>query len=192
MATIREAMRVWALKPTKKERRLQALKDAENKQKAAEESYTVRNLRKALALQEEMTEKAYVTIRQQQETIDNHKSGDWQEKLVDKGLDMLPFLFNSPKPPINVTGATKPDNLHPQPLAADQGTKSTEIKQEAAKGLSHEEIKNYVDSIDNKWIPQLTSLEYDKFSQLIKTKIPEATQENILDGYTLLQEKNGK
>jgi len=190
MSHIRESLRTWANKPSRREiKELERLKQIQNV-KASEESSSVRMLRKHNAMLEDLLKKAYETITSQAEVIQGHTQGDWQDKLITKGLDMLPFLFNKQSPPIDITPNTQEVITPEVPLEAETlGSNNTETKP-ASKGLTHEEIKEYVGSIGKEFIPKLASLEYDKFSALIKTKIPQATQENIFEGYELIQTKN--
>jgi len=193
MSRLRESLRKWANKPSKREIKEIEIKKLNQNIQASEESASVRMLKKHNSMLEELLRKAYETISSQAEVIQNHKSGDWQDKLIDKGLDMLPFLFNKQTPPIDTTPKKIPSKPQETQVPLNAGTKSIDISEEttkpAFKGLSSEEIKAYVGQIEHKLIPKLASLPYEKFSALIKSKIPDATQENIFEGYELIQAK---
>ena len=104
---------------------------------------------------------------------------------------MLPFLFNKPKPPVNIT--QKSNKLTPPLIAENRNYEPiTEYcsNDAAIKGLSQQEINKYVESIDGAYIPKLAELDFNQFNALIKNKIPSANQENVLDGYNLIQKRN--
>lgn len=203
----RNAIRNWANKPTKVERleikhkqELLELQKAEEEQRkrdilaeASKESAQVRALKKQLDVMEELLEKAYTQIKEQSSIIANHKEGDWMDKLVDKGLDVVDNVFGSSKNTIDITPKKKKSTPSPSAEITESTTTASEESQ-PAEGYSSQEVKDFVDNMEDYKIKIASNFTYDKFSNIIKKNAPEATNENILEAYELVKERanNGK
>jgi hypothetical protein len=191
--SFREAVRNWANKPSRREIAEKKAKSNEQIAKANEESAQVRMLKKQIKVLEELLETAYNQIKSQSELIANHKEGDWMDKLVDKGLDVVDSLFGKPK---NSTMKYVTQSTPVQTPVEATETTNTATSEEVpvSTGYSSEQIAELVNSFDIEDIKKGAKAPYFMFSKSLLKHYPEASQENILEAYTLVQEvaENGK
>ena len=189
MGRFKDALLMWVSTPTRRELQKMALKKEESTTKAAVESAVVRMWKRNSQELESLLTTAYEKINTQAEIIANAKQGDWQEKLIDKGLELAPLFFGNqgkfiPKPPTHA----------PAPLQVETKTSSSIVNAatnppEAALNLTSTEIKEYVDNVPENYVKPLTNLTYDRFVKIIKNKVPELNNEQILEAHGYMHER---
>lgn len=189
----RKLIRRWANAPTRKERLEIEQKEQEARQKGQEESAIVRGLKKENKLLDELLEKSYAQIRAQSEIISQHKEGDWMDKLIDRGLDIADNVFGKPKTTIDITKQS-PSLPHTTTHTEEQHGEDTKPTPSVSSPYSDEEIKGIVESLDFEQIQKAAKAPYILFSKSLKNHYPEASAENLLLAYNLVQERhdNGK
>jgi len=188
MGRLKDALLVWASTPTRRELQKLALKKDEVTAKATAESAVVRMWKRNTAELEVLLNSAYEKINAQAEIINQAKQGDWQEKLIDKGLELAPLLFanmqKSNSPPKAALLIPPSNNAHAS------ASLPTGNQTEAPLPFTDEQIKEYVDNVPEKYISPLSKLPFDKFQQVIKGKVPELTNIQILKAHEYIQDRS--
>lgn len=190
----REAFRHWANKPTRREIREKEEKNRLSLAKANEESAQVRQLKKQIALLEDLLDKSYNQINNLSEVVNNQKQGDAMDRLIDKGLDIAENLF-LPKKTINISPKKSPQSSEAS-ISQNQTQieSSSDIKASDGYPYNSEQIKELVDSFPAEQIIRASKAPYPLFSKLLKKNYPQASNENILEAYNRVIERaeNGK
>jgi len=191
--SFREAVRTWANKPSRRERREKEQKSKDSIAKANEESAQVRALKKQLTVLEDLLDKAYIQIESQAKVISNHREGAWMDRVIDKGLDIVDNMFGSK--PIDITPKRKISTT-PSPSVEETEIQATaETETASIEGsYSSEQIQDLVSSFPIDQVKKASKAPYFLFSKKLKDYYPNASKENILEAYNLVQERaeNGK
>jgi len=189
----REAVRHWANKPSRRERREKEEKNKEQLAKANEESAQVRALKRQITVLEDLLDKSYAQIEAQAKVISNHREGAWMDRVIDKGLDIVDNMFGSK--PIDITPKRK-IFTSPSPSVEETEIQATaETKDASIEGsYSSEQIQELVSRFDIEQVKKASKAPYFLFSKKLKNYYPNASKENILEAYNLVQERaeNGK
>ena len=193
---LRIALRNWANKPSRAEIISLEKQKKDKAKQSNEESIQVRALNRQLKVVDDLLEQSYTQIKRMSDTIASHREGDWMDKLIDKGLDVVDNLFAKPKG--NVIDITPGSNSHtipqiqPPESADNSGTKETHTT--LSGGYSSQEINELINKFDIEDLKKGAKAPYFLFSKSLKQHYPRATNENILEAYNLTQElaENGK
>ena len=211
---LKTAFRNWANRPTKLEKALllqqeqfekqqsdqqeqfenaQRLQDEQVKARLLEqsgrESAQVRSLKKQIEVLEELLEKSYEQIRSQSEIIASHRDGDWMDKLIDKGLDVVDNLFGSSKSKkvIDVT-----PTLQQSVSSEEESTENAVIEtslDETSEGYTFQQISEIVNALSPEDLKKASSVPFFLLKQGILDNYPGATDENIKEAQRLIKEK---
>lgn len=188
----REALRSYANRPTRREVREKEEKNKQSLAKANEESAQVRQLKKQIALLEDLLDKSYNQIHNLSDLVNNQKQGDTMDRLIDKGLDIAENLF-MPKKILNVQPTSSPLPLDAKSNSQNVDT-HTSNDSVSSGSFTSEDLNKIIDAFPQDQIIRASKAPYPLFSKLIKKNYPQASNENILDAYNRVIERaeNGK
>lgn len=135
------------------------------KQASAEESVQVRALKRQVSTLEEINEAYAEQVKLMSKELSKHREGDMQEKIINLAMEYIVPKSNGPK--TSSIGAIGNQNIEQQ------------TKLESGIRYSDDKLISVAQSLPPTIIQQLQKMSMDKFSEIIKSQIPNISDESI-------------